>query len=190
MVDRQPTRRHPPFRARFVRDRRGAAAVEFAMIALPFLALMAGIIELGLLFMGSISLDNALHTASRRIRTGELTAPPTATSAEKEANREAFRDEVCNSMGFMAADCMAKLSIDVKTVTSFANTDLTSPIQGGTFNPGSVTFDPGTGGSLVMVTAYYRWTMFTPLMNQALERLPGETLLTSVITFRNEPFGT
>ena len=39
-----------------------------------------------------------------------------------------------------------------------------------------------------MVTAYYRWTMIMPMMNQALQRLPGETLLTSVLTFRNEPF--
>jgi len=158
------------------------------MIALPFLGLIAGIIELGLLFMGSVALDNAMQTASRRIRTGELTSPAGATGAQKEASRQAFRDEICNGMGFLAADCKVKLSIDVKTVTNFTDITMTSPIQGGTFNAGSLTFDPGTGGSLVMVTAYYRWTMFMPLMNQALQRLPGETLLTSVLTFRNEPF--
>jgi len=115
MVDRQPASQRLPFRLRFIRNQGGATAVEFAMIALPFLGLMAGIIELGLLFMGSVALDNAMQTASRRIRTGELTSPATATSAQKEANRKAFRDEICNGMGFLAADCKAKLSIDVKT---------------------------------------------------------------------------
>lgn len=190
MVDRQPARQRPPLRQGFIRNQGGATAVEFGMIALPFFALMAGIIELGLLFMGSVALDNAMQTASRRIRTGELTSPATATSAQKEANRKAFRDEICGNMGFMEADCMDKLSVDVRTVVNFTDVTLNSPIQGGTFNPGSVTFEPGTGGSLVIVTAHYRWTMFMPLMNQALQRLPGETLLTSVLTFRNEPFGT
>jgi len=188
MVDRPPAPQRLPFRIRFVRNQGGATAVEFGMIVLPFLGLMAGIIELGLLFMGSVALDNAMQTASRRIRTGELTSPAGASSAQKETNRKAFRDEICNGMGFLAADCKVKLSVDVKTVANFTDIAMTSPIQSGAFNPGSLTFDPGTGGSLVMVTAYYRWTMFMPLMNQALQRLPGETLLTSVLTFRNEPF--
>jgi Flp pilus assembly protein TadG len=180
MVDRPLARQGLPFRIRFARNQRGATAVEFALIALPFLGLMAGIIELGLLFMGSVALDNALHTTSRMIRTGEIASTSITTPTQ-------FRDEVCAKMALMF-DCKSKLSVDVKTITSFDSITLTSPIQGGTFNPGNVQFQPGTSGSLVMVTAYYRWTMFMPTMNQALQRLPGETLLTSVITFRNEPF--
>ena len=188
MVNREPARKRPSFRIRFGRNQRGATAVEFALIAVPFLGLMAGILELGLLFMGSVTLDNAMNAASRRIRTGELTSSATATSAQKETSRQAFRAEICSKMGFLESDCLAKLSIDVKTVTSFDSIALNSPIKSGVFDPGSLTFEPGTGGSLVMVTAYYRWTMIMPMLNQALQRLPGETLLTSVLTFRNEPF--
>lgn len=175
-------------RRRFSRNEGGATAVEFALIALPFLGLMAGIIELGLLFMGSVALDNAMQQATRQIRTGEIQTPAGASASAREVSRKAFRDEVCDGMGFMATDCKAKLSIDVQTVLSFRDINMTSPVKKGAFDPGALNFSTGTAGSIVMVTAYYRWTMFMPLMNQALQRLPGETLLTSVVTFRNEPF--
>ena len=38
---------------RFARARRGATAIEFSIIALPFCALMFGAIELGMVFMAS-----------------------------------------------------------------------------------------------------------------------------------------
>ena len=42
-----PARLRPSFLKRFARARRGATAVEFAMVAVPFLALVFGIFELG-----------------------------------------------------------------------------------------------------------------------------------------------
>ena len=56
---------------RFTRADDGAAAVEFAFVAIPFLMLVFGIIELGLLFLVSMSLENALMTVDRGIRTGD-----------------------------------------------------------------------------------------------------------------------
>lgn len=178
------------FRRRLVKNESGATAVEFALVAIPFLALLAGIIELGLLFMGSVTLDNALQKTSREIRTGERQTGASAGSSAKELQRTEFRDAICANMGFMEADCKAKLSIDVRTVTSFQDINLTNPIKAGVFDAGTLKFETGTAGSIVMVTGYYRWTMVMPMMNQALQRLPGETLLTSVVTFRNEPFAT
>ena len=55
---------------RFAGDRRGAAAVEFALIALPFFMLLFGKLELGLLFMASTTIESAADTSGRRIRTG------------------------------------------------------------------------------------------------------------------------
>ena len=183
-----PEKKRTPFTRRFRRNQKGATAVEFAIVAVPFLGLLAGIVELGFLFMGSVALDNAMQTASRRIRTGELQNAASADSAQKELNRQAFRDEVCDRMGFLAADCKTKLSIDVRTATQFQNVAIGNPIQNGAFNPGALQFETGGPSTIVVVTAYYRWTMFLPLMNQALQRLPGETLLTSATTFQTEPF--
>lgn len=183
-----PRQRRTPFFLRFKRNQKGATAVEFALVAVPFLGLMAGIIELGFLFMGSVALDNAMAAATRRIRTGELQNAAGASAAQKELNRVAFRDEVCDGMGVMTADCKSKLSIDVRTATQFNNVNIANPINNGNFDPGALQFETGGPSTIVVVTAYYRWTMFMPLMNQALQRLPGETLLTSATTFQTEPF--
>lgn len=173
---------------RFRRDEGGATAVEFGIIAVPFIGLLAAIFELGLLFIGSVALDNAMAESSRRIRTGELKNSPTADATAKETTRLAFRDEICDQMGFMATDCKTKLTVDVRTAVQFEDVDVGNPIQDGEFNPGALEFETGGPSTIVIVTAYYRWTMFMPLMNQALERLPGETLLTSATTFQTEPY--
>ena len=53
---------------RFADARGGAAAVEFALISVPFFLLLFGIIELALVFLLSTTLDNAAVEASRTIR--------------------------------------------------------------------------------------------------------------------------
>ncbi len=188
MASHKPARRFRSFPLRFTRNERGATAVEFAIIAIPFLGLLAGIMELGFLFMGSVALDNSMATATRRIRTGETQNAANANAAQKELNRVAFRDAVCDGMGFMEADCKQKLSLDVRTAAQFQNVAIANPIQNGAFNPGALQFETGGPSTIIVITAYYRWTLFMPLMNQGLERLPGETLLTSATSFRNEPF--
>jgi Flp pilus assembly protein TadG len=171
---------------RFLRHERGATAVEFALVATPFLALLLGIIELGLIFMGSVTLDNATQAAARKIRTGQVVSPTGA--AAKEVSRGAFRDAVCNGMGWMKDDCTANLVVDVRTFTQFQNIAYDDPITNKTFNPGEVTFDTGGPSDIVLVRVYYPWKLYVPLMAGALEKTPGKTLLTSITTFRNEPY--
>ena len=49
MAAHAPKQKRTPFFRRFKRDQKGATAVEFAMVSIPFLGLMAGIVELGFL---------------------------------------------------------------------------------------------------------------------------------------------
>ena len=56
---------------RFRRDEDGATAVEFGLIALPFIALMMATIEIALVFFAGQALETAVDTASRLIRTGQ-----------------------------------------------------------------------------------------------------------------------
>jgi Flp pilus assembly protein TadG len=148
--------------------------------------LLGGIIELGLIFMGQISLDNAMALSARQIRTGQLVS--SSNAATQVIQRDAFRDSVCDNMKWMVADCKANLSIDVRTYSQFSNVTLPSPITNGVFNPGTLTYDTGVPNSIVLVRAYYNWKLYMPVLNQALERTPGKTLLTSVTTFSTEPY--
>lgn len=166
--------------ARFGAAREGATAVEFAMVALPFFTLLFAILELGLVFMVSTSLDNATDGAARRIRTGEMqTEGGTAV---------AFKTEVCERM-FLLSDCASKLSIDVRTFDQFADIDMADPVEDGDLNEDELTFEPGGPEDIVLVRAYYEWSLITPLLNDSLATLSdGRRLITTAATFRNEPY--
>jgi len=166
---------------RFVAARRGATAVEFALVAAPFLALMFGVLELGLVFMVSTTLDNATEAAARTIRTGQLqTAGGSANS---------FKAAVCNNMSWLGASCSGKLTVDVRTFPKFADVSMTSPVTDGAVDASKTAFTPGGGEDIVVVRAYYEWTLITPMLNAGLANLGGtKRLVYSTVTFRNEPY--
>lgn len=57
----------------FARDRHGAAAVEFAIVAAPFFLLMLWLVQLGLYFMTQSAVDNGLLREAEAIRAGLVT---------------------------------------------------------------------------------------------------------------------
>ena len=172
------------FLSRFARDERGAEALEFALLSFPFIALILGILELGMIFLISTTLENATMDASRRIRTGEL---QTAGGSVQTA----FMNIICGEMTWMGTvtACEATLSVDVRTLTAFQNAALPDPVTGGVFNKSALTFVPGNANDIVLVRAYYPWTLFTPSLDGNLYQLGnGQTLIKSTATFRNEPY--
>src|SRR5665213_1491389 len=84
--------------ARFEQARSGSTAVEFAMLALPFLALIFGIVELGLIYLIATTLGNATTDASRQIRTCQLQQAGGATAAT-------FKTLICNELSWMGSNC-------------------------------------------------------------------------------------
>lgn len=167
---------------RVIRSEDGAAAVEMALVATPFLMLLFGIVEIGMIFLISASLENGMDNAARTIRTGQFQTGGTATAA-------AFKTSICNTFGWFQADCTRNLYVDVRTYSTFASVSAPQPVSNGTFNSGALTFTPGSANDIVVVRAYYQWTMIAPFFNQALQQLNGGvSLLTATAAFRNEPY--
>ena len=167
---------------RLIRSENGAAAVEMALVATPFLMLLFGIVEIGMIFLISASLENGMDLAARTVRTGQFQTGGTATAA-------AFKTAICNSFGWFQADCITNLSVDVRTFATFASVTAPQPVQNGTFNASALTFDPGNANDIVVVRAYYKWTLLAPMFNQAFQQLNGGVaLLTATAAFRNEPY--
>ena len=165
-----------------IRSERGAAAVEMALVAVPFLMLLFGIVEIGLIFMISTSLENGMDLAARTIRTGQLQTAGSATAAS-------FKTTICNSFGWFQADCNTNLAVDVRTYSTFASVTAPQPVQNKVFNNAALTFTPGTPNDIVVVRAYYKWTLIAPFFNQAFQQLNGGVaLLTATAAFRNEPY--
>lgn len=194
------TSRHPlarvllaPFVGRrgFVRDERGATAVEFSLLALPFFTLIFAILETSITFLGGQILDAAVQDASRKIRTGQAQEAPVWDLAK-------FRTELCDGLYGMF-DCDGdRLKIKVSVVSNFTSATITDPIDedceaGGDEEDCDWTivesFQPGTGSQVIMVQVFYKWPTIVnlPGFNLATQA-GGNRLLSAVRVFANEPF--
>ncbi len=167
---------------RFRKDRSGVAAIEMALVAWPFLAIMFAILEQGIVFFAEFSLENNVAQAARQIRTGEV-LENNITAAQFKA------DLVCPTLAGML-DC-SKLSVDVRTFATFADIagNLDDPVDGNNdFQPVN-NWEPGTQLSVMVVRAFYQWEMITPAVFTNMGTLAnGNRLLAASMTFRNEPF--
>ena len=177
MADQSGTRRSPPAASRpprrFSRADDGVVAVEFAFVIIPFLILVFGLLELGLVFLVSLTLENSLAIVDRRIRTGDL----------QNATRESYYTAVCQEMAWLSSGCGTALTVDVQVMPSFANT--ADPPPPNLDNP---CFDPGGPNSIILVRAYYRWPVITPLLGDAVTGSGGDRRITSAALFQNEPY--
>lgn len=165
----------------FLADQRGALAIEFAILAIPFFALVGAILETAEVFLASQLLDSAVQDASRLILTGQ------AQNANFDLQK--FNDTVCDGL-FGLFDC-SKLEIRVNTVTDFADATAGSPID--PKHPEQWTlvqqFQPGTGSDIVMVQVYYKWPVILNFGGLSLATSPdGTHLMGAVRVFKNEPF--
>ena len=169
---------------KFLRNTRGAVAVEFALIAAPFFILLLGLVEVALLFLMTTTLDHGVTQASRQIRTGQIQA---GSGLKKE-----FSDLVCGNL-FKLLECDSRLHIDVQRYDDFVASDAGDglPIKGdGTLNT-SFQYTPGGPNEIVLVQVYYEWKLITPILSSGLSNMAdGKRLLHSTAVFRNEPFGS
>lgn len=162
-------------------DNRGAAAVEFALIAGPLIFLICACIELALVILLSVTLDNATEIAARNIRTGITTAT--------NSTADTFKQTICSNMGWLSGSCTTNLRVDVQTFDSFALVNMTPPIVNGKFVPANFVYNIGGGSKIQLVSAYYEWTLMTPFLNAGLSTLSNnDAVITAKVIFRNEPF--
>jgi Flp pilus assembly protein TadG len=162
------------------RDQTGATAVEFALLALPFFALLFAILETALLFFVGQLLDRSVTETARLIRTGQ--------AQEQNFDKEDFRNAICSAMLVMLS-CQENLKIDVRTPNSFATADLSTPVIDGEIDYEDFGYDDGHGGEIVVVRAFYEWPTFMRFYGQDFATLSnGNHLLAATATFRNEPF--
>lgn len=166
------------------RGREGAAAVEFALVALPFFLLIFAILEIAVVLTVSALLESATMNSGRLVRTGQVSE--TMTQAE-------FKAEICERMLVFSSQCMGRLYLDVRPVNTFSNPLVPNPIgkngQGQTvFDEEQTSFQPGQPRDLMVVRVWYRQPTMTPFLNQAMSRLSGDTLLHATSAFRNEPY--
>lgn len=166
----------------FASDKRGLAAVEFALIAIPFFLLIFGLLEVCVIFIMSSVLEHGASEVAREIRTGQL-----QQAGVSEAD---FKTKLCGEL-FNLMSCDSKLHTDVATFTSFATTGNPSPIDPTTRDLNDTFgYSLGAQNEIVVVRVFYEWDLLIPIMSAPLANMSGNRrLLQATVAFRNEPFG-
>lgn len=163
-------------------DEAGVTAIEFGVLALPFFTIILAIIQTAVMFLATQVLDSALEDASRKIRTGEAAAY-TLTD---------FRNLMCAST-FNLLDC-SQIQLRSEVLTDFSNVALNETVESCsastcTWAVGWQQFAPGTGKSVMQVSAYYRYPLIVVLPYFNLKNQPDNyRLLSAIRVFRNEPY--
>lgn len=175
---------------RFQRNQNGATAVEFALVAVPFLALLFAIIELAMMFWTTQILEESLSQTARSLLTGQSQTRYASGSAT--ANRDAFKNDLCTNAGFPLIDC-SKLFVDVRTYTTFGTastgTSGSDPVSGGAMNTAGFTYSQPQAGQIVVVRAALEYSLFFTQWSQALASIgSGKRGIVATTAFKAEPF--
>jgi Flp pilus assembly protein TadG len=165
---------------RFAKGKDGVAAVEFAIVAAPFLALMFAIMETSLIFFASQTLETAVADSARLIMTGQAQAQK-YTAAQ-------FKTEVCNRIKGLF-DCAAGLQVDVRTYSAFGSVDNSKPVDANGNLRTDFGYVPGGPGEIVVVKLMYQFPVYASLLGFNLSDMSGgKRLVMATAAFRNEPY--
>jgi Flp pilus assembly protein TadG len=136
---------------RFRRNRRGSAAVEFALVAPIFFALLFAIIETALVFFASQVLETGLQDTGRLIYTSQAQA---ASMAQAD-----FKQTLCDRVAVMFS--CGNIYVDVRSYAAGTTITITDPIDAsGNFVNNFVYQLPANGSdSTVVVRAFYQWPL-------------------------------
>ena len=166
---------------RFGRNRKGSAAVEFALIAPVFIALLFAILETALMFFASQILETVTQESARQIMTGQ-------SQAASYSAGTFLTSVVCPQIPAVLA--CGNFGVDVESdPSSFSNLSATYPVTGGSFDATKLNFSMGGSCSVVLVTLYYQWQMVVTGLGYNISNLNGnKRLLSATAAFRNEPY--
>jgi len=170
----------------FIKDRKGATAVEFALIATPFLALIAALIQTFLLFFAQSQLENAVRQSSRQILTGQVQTQDASLS--QTAAVAAFHQTVCNSANVLFICTGLMVDVQVANNWSSTNTGMPTLTYDSNGNVTNLQFNPGTAGDIVVVRVMYMWPVFFgPIAFNMANQPNGSRLIMASAAFQNEP---
>lgn len=193
--------RFSQFRAA-ARSRDGAAAIEFALLAIPYFVVIFAILETFIAFAAEELVSNAVDTMSRRMRTGQVTYNLGRTT---DMTQTQFRQAFCNEIAILIS-CSAteaatpsKLYLDVQTFATFSAIPTTIPKLStdrySDINTAAIKYSPGAAGSINMLRAYYRWEIITDLVRPYITTIrpsdgsmPTQYLIIATAAFQNEQY--
>jgi Flp pilus assembly protein TadG len=136
---------------RFRRNRRGSAAVEFALVAPVFFALLFAIIETALVFFAGQVLETAVQDSGRLLFTNQSNC-----AGMSQAD---FKQNICDRVSVLMS--CAGVDVDVRSYAAGTAITITDPIVSGSYASNS-TYQPpacNTTTDTVVVRGFYQWPL-------------------------------
>jgi Flp pilus assembly protein TadG len=176
---------------RFRRSRAGSAAVEFALVAPVFFALLFAIIEVAIMFFASQVLETITQDSARALMTGQAQTGAVAAcgvgGVATPCTAQTFQQYACSQIP--ALFTCGNLYVDVESYPSFSNVTINNQIVAGNFNSSNMQYSPGGPGDTVVVRMFYQWPLFVTGLGFNISNLSGnKRLLVATSAFQNEPY--
>ncbi|MDW6026033.1 TadE/TadG family type IV pilus assembly protein [Mesorhizobium sp. BAC0120] len=166
---------------RFARNRDGATAIEFTILALPFAALTFAILETCISFTAQEVLANATDDIARQIRTGQL--------RRADITEVILRQIICDRLEIIVANGCPDLVIELQNSATFEEAARKAKLTMQNNDIVSSGVNPGGALTINTLNVSYKWPVITDFMRKAMSNLKdGKTLLFSTASWRNEPF--
>jgi hypothetical protein len=176
---------------RWHNDDSGVTAIEFAIVAMPFLLMMFGIMSVCLFYFANFSIENAVWQAARALRTGQVQQSQGAyAGAVTNADRKiAFKKALCERAPTFLK-CNDKAIVIVQSNANFSGIHEPNCVTNGTMiTDAAAGFDIGGGSSVLLVTVCYPWELGGKLPFFKMGNLSdGSLLMQASVAFRTEPY--
>ncbi len=180
----------------FGRDRSGATAVEFGLVSVPFLGLLAAIFQTCLAFLMQQGLKSAVENAARQVLVGTAQNDASVTTSQQ------FRSKyVCPSTGSVLPSFVtcANIVVDVRPYSTFSQLSKSNVSQSFLTDGSGTQYNTGSPCQIVVVRAVYPMPVYLPIPsgiassptnNAGLTMYNGQLvqMLTAAAVFRNEPY--
>lgn len=172
----------PIGRVDVVADARGAAIVEFAIVVIPFLAVVFAALSTSLVYFAQQNLETVAATAARSVLTGSAQSAATSQSD--------FKAHICSTLpAYMKC---SNLLVSVDRSVDFASAGMAPPaitVAGNGAPSGSMPYNLGAPGDIVTLRLYYVWQLPVVSLGYDITTLPnGRRLLIATAVAKTEQY--
>lgn len=170
---------------KFARDGRASTAVEFALIAVPFMAIIFAALQSAIVLLAQQELNHAANEAGRAVMTGQISSTSGQAGYLSQSD---FQKKVCSYLVVMF-NC-SNVIVNMQTASSFSAATTSTPSYA-TLQKNVWSYQTGTHGAspqVIVLQVMYEWPIFSSLLGFNLATLPnGTRLLVATSVFMNEP---
>lgn len=161
------------------KNEEGSTAVEFALVGIPFILMVIGIIEMALMFTSQSLLEASTSEAARQVRVGAV---------QQGGGEDVFQDALCDFASVLIP--CADIQYQVVSVDSFEEAgDFPDAEFDEDGNLEDQQFDPGGVSDVVMIRVAYKYPIKTPMMKLILTNNNDDSrILLSTVVLQTEPY--